>query len=111
MTEVVLNIRQLHLFIYLFLGEDICDSESCIQHIATALDKDLDSHLSESEKSVSRAMSAMINEKFYWMIVMERMVFGRARHAPKIMDVGETIIYLYYTHTQSCISTLHFTSS
>lgn len=55
-----------------FNGTDMADSQLCMEHLAKVLDKDMSAHLSPEEKAVARGMRAIIEDHFYFCMVMER---------------------------------------
>ena len=55
-----------------------------VEYFAKKMKKDLDEHLSEEEKAMSRSMRLMIEEHFYWCIVLERWIYDDAKDLAKI---------------------------
>lgn len=47
-------------------GEDISDSQLCIEMLSRKFCKDLGAHLSDEERAVARAFQIMMEEHFYW---------------------------------------------
>ena len=58
-----------------FNGEDIADSQFCIEHLSKTLGKDLSSHLTSEEKAIARGMRAILEDHLYFCLVMERWAF------------------------------------
>jgi hypothetical protein len=47
-------------------GVDVADSQFCIEYLTQAFGKDLSDHLSQAEKSISRAFSKLCDESLRW---------------------------------------------
>lgn len=65
-------------------GVDVADSQLAVEYLADTLGKDVDSHLSQEDRVVSRALRIMIEEHFYWCLAMERWVYCEGRDAAQI---------------------------
>ena len=50
-------------------GEDISDSQFCIEFLMKKFDKDLSSHLSLVEKGIARAFLKMAEESMRWLVL------------------------------------------
>ena len=59
-----------------FNGRDMADSQHCIEHLGRTLNKDLSAHLSPVEKATARGMRAVLEDHFYFCLVMSNWVFG-----------------------------------
>ena len=60
-----------------FNKKDMADSQMCIDHlIETMPEKDLEAHLSDSDKAVARGFRALFEDNFYFVLVMKRWNFG-----------------------------------
>jgi hypothetical protein len=53
-------------------GVDIADSQFCIEYLTEAFGKDLSDHLSQAEKSISRAFSKLCDESLRWYSTNDR---------------------------------------
>ena len=49
-----------------FNGQEIADSNFCIQFLKRAFNVDIDSHLSASEKAIAHSVRTMLEENTYW---------------------------------------------
>ena len=47
-------------------GEDVADTQFCIEYLNKKLGKDFNSHLSNTERAVARAFLKMTDENLYW---------------------------------------------
>ena len=47
-------------------GEDVADSEFCIEYLNKKLGVDLDKHLTSRDKGTTRAFEKMLEENTYW---------------------------------------------
>ena len=47
-------------------GEDVADSQFCIEYLNKKLGHDFNSHLSKKEKAIARAFLKMTEENLYW---------------------------------------------
>ncbi len=60
-------------------GEEVADSQFCIEYLANRLGKDLSEHLNSVEKSIARALFKMTEESTRWCLGLHRFCFGRAQ--------------------------------
>ena len=63
-----------------FRGKDMADSQICMDHLAETLGKDLSEHLSTEEKAISRGLRAIMEDHLYFVVAMNRWVFGDRKH-------------------------------
>ena len=49
-----------------FNGQEIADSNFCIQFLKREFNVDIDSHLSDSEKAIAHSVRTMLEENTYW---------------------------------------------
>jgi hypothetical protein len=47
-------------------GEDVADSEFCIEYLNKKLGVDLDKHLTSRDRGTTRAFEKMLEENTYW---------------------------------------------
>ena len=47
-------------------GEDVADSQFCIEYLKDKLGISLDKHLSAEERAIARAFQKMVEENLYW---------------------------------------------
>ena len=66
-------------------GKEIADSQLAIEAIMKANGKEIDPHLSPEEKAVARAMAVTLEERFYWIIALDRVVFNKGKHMPEFL--------------------------
>ncbi len=65
-------------------GKDVEDSQIVIEYFGKKMGKDLDDHLSEDQRATSRSMRIMVEEHFYWCMVLERWIYDDAKDAARI---------------------------
>ena len=65
-------------------GEIICDSEHIIDRLIAAAGTDPDAALSDTQRAVSRAVQAMLDERLYWALVHSRWM--DERNWPRVSD-------------------------
>ena len=60
-------------------GEDVADSQLCIEHLQKHFGEkaDLSRHLSAKERAEARAMRAVLEDHLYFCFVMEKWIFGK----------------------------------
>ncbi len=68
-----------------FNGEEVADSQSCIDLLRLKFQKDLSSHLTAEERAQARAFRLMMEEHFYWSYSTYRWGINKARDLPAIM--------------------------
>jgi hypothetical protein len=49
-----------------FNGKDYCDSELCLELLASKFQKDFSSHLTAEERAIARSFQIMTEEHLYW---------------------------------------------
>ena len=47
-------------------GEEVADSEFCIQYVNRKFNVDLDKDFSEEDQAAARAIQRMVDEHLYW---------------------------------------------
>uniref|UniRef100_A0A0L8FH13 GST N-terminal domain-containing protein n=2 Tax=Octopus bimaculoides TaxID=37653 RepID=A0A0L8FH13_OCTBM len=57
-------------------GEVVSDSQFIIEYLNKKFNLDLNSHLSEEQRGVARAMQKMIEENLYWALALSRWVYS-----------------------------------
>jgi len=67
-------------------GEDISDSQLIIEALSKKFNKDFSSHLTAQERAVARALQIMMEEHFYWGLVLSRWVYNKGKSIPDIME-------------------------
>ena len=50
-------------------GEDVADSQFCIEYLNEKFGVDLNAHLTEEEKAIARAFQKMTEENLYWLAI------------------------------------------
>lgn len=68
-------------------GEDISDSQLCIEMLSRKFCKDLGAHLSDEERAVARAFQIMMEEHFYWPARLFRWVYNKGVILPQIVEM------------------------
>ena len=63
-----------------FKGQDMADSQLCMEHLAKTLDKNLSAHLTPEERSMARGIRAILEDHLYFVIAMLRWNFGSVEH-------------------------------
>ncbi|MBT8447103.1 MAG: glutathione S-transferase family protein [Gammaproteobacteria bacterium] len=58
-------------------GKAVCDSEHIIDHLVAATGNDPDADLTDTQRAVSRAVQAMLDERLYWAMVYGRWIDDR----------------------------------
>ena len=53
-------------------GEDVGDSQLIIEKLAKLMDKDLTKHMDPKQVAPENSMRIMMEEHFYWALVMDR---------------------------------------
>lgn len=61
-------------------GQDMSDSQLALEFLTKKFNKDLSGHLSPKEKAVSRAFRVLLEDHFYWILMVDRYVDNEARH-------------------------------
>ena len=62
----------------------MADSQLAVEHIIKLFEeKDVDRDLTPKQRAESRALRALIEDKFYWGLAMDRWVFNKAEY---VMD-------------------------
>lgn len=49
-------------------GEDVADSQICIEYLNEKLGIDLNEHLTAEEKAIGRAVQIMLEDHLYWWV-------------------------------------------
>jgi hypothetical protein len=49
-----------------FNGKDYCDSQLCLEMLASKFHKDFSSHLTAEERAIARSFQIMTEEHLYW---------------------------------------------
>lgn len=60
-------------------GEDVADSQICLELLADKFQKDFSCHLSPEEKATARAFQIMAEDHFYWTGVLWRWVYTKGK--------------------------------
>ncbi|XP_069120238.1 failed axon connections homolog isoform X2 [Argopecten irradians] len=60
-----------------YKGKPVADSEFCIEFLNKERNIDLNSHLSEEQKGVGRALQKMVEENTYWVLVLDRWLYDK----------------------------------
>ena len=47
-------------------GEDLADSQFCIDFLTKRLNKDMNGHLNKEQRAVARSMQKLVDESLYW---------------------------------------------
>lgn len=68
-------------------GQEVTDSQLCIEYLTKLLDKSQSKHLTPEEKSIAHAFQVMWDEHFYFGLLMDRYVYQQGKMAFKNMDV------------------------
>ncbi len=58
-------------------GEEVADSQFCIEYLANKLGRDLSENLNSTEKAIARALFKMIEESTRWCLGLHRFCFAR----------------------------------
>eukprot|EP00095_Tigriopus_kingsejongensis_P011044 maker-scaffold109_size355148-snap-gene-2.24 protein:Tk11044 transcript:maker-scaffold109_size355148-snap-gene-2.24-mRNA-1 annotation:"gst-n-metaxin-like protein" len=58
-------------------GQDIADSQLCINFLNKKFHVDLDSHLSDQDRAISHALRIMTEEHFIWTFALDRYCFSQ----------------------------------
>ncbi|XP_076090978.1 failed axon connections homolog [Mytilus galloprovincialis] len=74
-------------------GEEIADSEFCIEYLNDKLRIDLDKDFTAKERGIARAFQKMLEENTYWALAMDRWVFDKDWTACKAMRTPTLIAY------------------
>ncbi|XP_078325127.1 failed axon connections homolog [Crassostrea virginica] len=56
-------------------GEEIADSEFCMQYVNRKFNVDLDKDFSEEDQAAARAIQRMVDEHLYWTVALYRWVY------------------------------------
>lgn len=65
-------------------GEEVADSQFCIDLLRRKFEKDMSSHLSPEERATAQAYRLMMEEHFYWPIALQRWVYRKGQDLPEI---------------------------
>jgi hypothetical protein len=57
-----------------FNGQDMADSQLCMEHLARTLGKDLSQNLTAEQRAVARAMRAVLEDNLYFCAAMDRCI-------------------------------------
>ena len=57
---------------------NICDSAFCIDYLEKRFGKDLNDHLTTTEKAISHAFYKLTEQSFYWAFQIHRFRYGSA---------------------------------
>jgi len=61
-------------------GQDVSDSQLCVEFLMDKLGKDMDSHLTDEETATARAIRIMVEEHLYWGLAVYRWVHDGGRY-------------------------------
>ncbi|XP_052094046.1 failed axon connections homolog isoform X2 [Mytilus californianus] len=75
-------------------GENISDSEFCIEYLNNKLGIDLDKDFTAKERGIARAFQKMLEENTYWAFGLDRWSYDKDWAAFKAMKVPTLIGYL-----------------
>ena len=67
-------------------GEDYSDSQLCIDFLAKKFDKNLSSHLSDSEQATATAFRIMAEEHLFWILELHLLMYTNGRHFEDIQS-------------------------
>ena len=68
-------------------GEDVADSEFCIEYLNEKLGIDLDKDFTPRDRGTARAFQKMIEENTYWAGLLERWIYDESRTYYKILKI------------------------
>ncbi len=68
-----------------FNGEDMADSQFCIEFLSEKLDKDLNKNLSDEKKAIARSMRIMIEEHLYFANTHMDFVINKGKYVKEVM--------------------------
>ncbi|CAG2255999.1 Failed axon connections homolog [Mytilus edulis] len=68
-------------------GEEIADSEFCIEYLNDKLGIDLDKDFTVKERGIARAFQKMLEENTYWAFVLDRWVYDENWTSCKVMKI------------------------
>lgn len=74
-------------------GEQVADSEFCIEYLNRRLGIDLDKKFTDREKGQARAFQKMLEENTYWTLVLDRWVFNKKY---PVREVFKIPFYLWF---------------
>lgn len=66
-------------------GEQVHDSQFCIEFLAKKMGKDLSEHLNEIERGMARAMFQLCEQSILWILVLFRYRYGQGLDMPWIL--------------------------
>ncbi|KAH9494841.1 hypothetical protein Btru_017946 [Bulinus truncatus] len=78
----------------MYNGENIPDSQFCIEYLNKKLGIDHNKHLSKEEKSIAKAFQVMVDEHLYWTLVLFRWVFNKEQEIVKKYVVRSPLMRL-----------------
>ena len=59
--------------------KDVSDSQLAIEYLENLLEKSLNDHLSMEQKAVARAFQVTLDDRFAWVLAMDRLVYGQGK--------------------------------
>ncbi|EFX87090.1 hypothetical protein DAPPUDRAFT_192692 [Daphnia pulex] len=62
-----------------FNGNDYCDSQLCLELLASKFQKDFSSDLTAEERAIARSFQIMTEEHLYWVLVLWRWVYTKGK--------------------------------
>ena len=68
-------------------GEDVMDSQVCLEHMAKHFGKDLSADLTPEQKAIQKGIRAILEDNLYFCMVMQRWAFDDDEHLLKTLFV------------------------
>jgi hypothetical protein len=82
-------------------GENVDDSQFCIEYLANKLSKDLSENLNNVEKAIAHAFFKMVEESTRWCLVLQRFSYGKPEDADLPWIVSKILGRIVVKRTKS----------